>query len=470
MNALQELRQLADSPDNSGSPLALGSNSEAPAWVAQLSQLVNAVNVNAVAPPPKPSKGTRPPPKTGSGARGRSPGARSKSPKRLIDWGNKCFHCGSDKHSRPECTAFNKMMKDHNGNKKKEDWRPPPGYKSAIAKARDAAKSSSPSGGRAARKPIAALSPVNDEADTASEDEEFSECDFKCTAVRKGQFVPVSRGRRMADAQRLSTKGIDSVTSSNRFDGFGEDQEYDPAVLETLNAWANKVYVKPKKSPTPKQLNEEKIIQKATKFIEGMNYEVDHLWEDETFVLKSNKDVDRIAGLCNPLPTDRKSLAKVAKKLVKKIALEDDEVLMMVDSGSFAHCVDAEEEFPDHTITEPDAKAQSAGNAETACGGILKNLGSIKVSGKVDGQQVSIKFTHMKVKVPILSVRKLVIDQNDVFINRNGGYIHNTVSGKKLNFFEYQGVYYLKMKVDPPPPPSPPSDSRMKTPFAGQGA
>ena len=82
MNALQELRQLADSPDNSGSPLALGSNSEAPAWVAQLSQLVNAVNVNAVAPPPKASKGTRPPPKAGSGARGRSPGARSKSPKR----------------------------------------------------------------------------------------------------------------------------------------------------------------------------------------------------------------------------------------------------------------------------------------------------------------------------------------------------------------------------------------------------
>ena len=275
----------------------------------------------------------------------------------------------------------------------------------------------------------------------------------------------------MADAQRLSTKGIDSVTSSNRFDGLGEDQEYDPAMIETLNAWANKVYVKPKKSPTPKQLKEEKIVRKAAKFIEGMKYEVDHLGDqDETFVLKSCKDVDRIAGLCNPLPTDRKSLAKVAKKLVKKIALEDDEVLMMVDSGSFAHCVDAEEEFPDHTITEPDAKAQSAGNAETACGGILKNLGSIKVSGKVDGQQVSIKFTHMKVKVPILSVRKLVIDQNDVFINRNGGYIHNTVSGKKLNFFEYQGVYYLKMKVDPPPPPSPPSDSRMRTPFAGQGA
>ena len=114
----------------------------------------------------------------------------------------------------------------------------------------------------------------------------------------------------MADAQRLSTKGIDSVTSSNRFDGFGEDQEYDPAVLETLNAWANKVYVNPKKSPTPKQIKEEKIVRKAAKFIEGMKYEVDHLGDqDETFVLKSCKDVDRIAGLCNPLPTDRKSLA-----------------------------------------------------------------------------------------------------------------------------------------------------------------
>ena len=285
---------------------------------------------------------------------------------------------------------------------------------------------------------------MDEGADTASEDEGFSECDFqvhgKVNAVKRARYMPASRGRRLADAQRLTTEGTASVTSVNRFNGFGEDQEYDPVMLETLNAWPNKVYVKPKKSPTPKQLKEEKIVRKAAKFIEGMNYEVDHLWEDETFVLKSNNDVDRIAGLCNPRPTDRKSLAKVAKKLVKEIDLADDEVPMLVDSGSFAHCVDAEEEFPDHTITEPDAKAQSAGNAETAGGGILKNLGSIKVSGKVDGQQVSIKFTHMKVTVPILSVRKLVIDQNDVFINRKGGYIHNTVSGKRLNFFEYQGV------------------------------
>ena len=58
----------------------------------------------------------------------------------MIEWGKRCYHCGSEDHTRDKCDKFNKMMKEHNGDKPKKDWRPPPGYKSAIAKARDAAK------------------------------------------------------------------------------------------------------------------------------------------------------------------------------------------------------------------------------------------------------------------------------------------------------------------------------------------
>jgi hypothetical protein len=53
----------------------------------------------------------------------------------------------------------------------------------------------------------------------------------------------------------------------------------------------------------------------------------------------------------------------------------------------------------------------------------------------------------MKVSTPILSVRKLVKDGNDVYINNQGGYIVNLATGKRMKVFNFQGVYYLRMKV-----------------------
>ena len=70
----------------------------------------------------------------------------------MPDWGKRCYHCGSEKHSRPECEAFNKMMAEANkGITDKKKWRPPAGYKSAIAKARDALKDKQNSGKGALR-------------------------------------------------------------------------------------------------------------------------------------------------------------------------------------------------------------------------------------------------------------------------------------------------------------------------------
>ena len=61
---------------------------------------------------------------------------------RLVESENKCFHCGSDKHTRDQCQAFAKMLAEapHNKGKPADKRTPPPGYKSAIGKARDAAK------------------------------------------------------------------------------------------------------------------------------------------------------------------------------------------------------------------------------------------------------------------------------------------------------------------------------------------
>ena len=53
----------------------------------------------------------------------------------------------------------------------------------------------------------------------------------------------------------------------------------------------------------------------------------------------------------------------------------------------------------------------------------------------------------MKVSTPILSVRKLVKYGNDFYLNKQGGYILNLATGKKMKVYNFQGVYYLRMKV-----------------------
>ena len=73
----------------------------------------------------------------------------------------------------------------------------------------------------------------------------------------------------------------------------------------------------------------------------------------------------------------------------------------------------------------------------------------------------------MKVKTPILSVRQLTRDGHEVYINQNGGWIKNLENGKMISFFEFQGVYYLKMKIAPP---ASKADSEGKPLFSGRGA
>ena len=82
----------------------------------------------------------------------------------------------------------------------------------------------------------------------------------------------------------------------------------------------------------------------------------------------------------------------------------------------------------------------------------MKRLGKVRTEGTVEGQPLKVKWNAMKVKVPILSVRKLVHDNHNVRFNREGGYILNLQTRARIPFFEHQGVYYLKMKFDVPNP------------------
>ena len=113
----------------------------------------------------------------------------------------------------------------------------------------------------------------------------------------------------------------------------------------------------------------------------------------------------------------------------------------MVDSGSFVHAINAEVEIPNHQLVPPTEQDKQV-VAETACGGKLTKQGSVQVQCETDGSKVAIEFDSMRVKTPILSVRKLVRDNNEVRFRRHGGFIQNLASGKIINFFKSQCVLY----------------------------
>ena len=80
----------------------------------------------------------------------------------------------------------------------------------------------------------------------------------------------------------------------------------------------------------------------------------------------------------------------------------------------------------------------------------MKRLGKIKTTGTVEGLPLQLSWDVMKVKVPIISVRKLVRDHHNVAFRKHGGYIKNLKTGHRLPFFEHQGVYYIKYKIQAP--------------------
>ena len=121
----------------------------------------------------------------------------------------------------------------------------------------------------------------------------------------------------------------------------------------------------------------------------------------------------------------------------------------MVDSGSFCHAIDASTEIPDHEIILLSDNEKSQ-DGEAADGSIIKRLGRVKTQGTVDGKALNVTWNVMKVKVPILSVRRLVYDNHNVRFKKGGGYIRNLKTGEKIPFFEFQGVYFLKLKITPP--------------------
>jgi hypothetical protein len=56
----------------------------------------------------------------------------------------------------------------------------------------------------------------------------------------------------------------------------------------------------------------------------------------------------------------------------------------------------------------------------------------------------------METDLPILSVRKMVKQDNTVRFKNGGGTIRNRKTGRIVHFYEHEGVYFIKLKLTDP--------------------
>ena len=72
------------------------------------------------------------------------------------------------------------------------------------------------------------------------------------------------------------------------------------------------------------------------------------------------------------------------------------------------------------------------------------------VKGRVGRHEFNVAYKDMDVEMPILSVRKMVKRQNDVRFTNNGGSITHRRTKRVIPFYEFEGVYFVKVKVGKP--------------------
>ena len=391
-----------------------------PTWA---SAIVNSIaKLNSSMPPPSAHTAARPSRVAGDDIaavqqQARKPMANGRKAFNLKFRFAGCWHCGEEGHSRKEnparqikgCAKFEAL-------KKRNDGRPPAGYKGAYEKARDAAWEKFRATGP--KKLINNLEDTDDDDDSdLSYDDDGSMFALRSTtAPSPKSFV-----------HRSPFEDLDN-----------EEAEMSDDLIEHFSKWAK---VKAKRQS-------HKHIQ-----------------------VSSLQDLDEHIAL-NPKvfatsQLNTKKLQQSMRNMPRGLDLEDDEVLALVDTGSSIHAADADVHFPDYSSKVRRSSHKKSAGTTTAGGHRLENLGRFNVSADADGQTVRIPFNHMKVKLPILSVRQMMSKGGQLTLTEHGGKITNATTHQSINFVIHDDLWYVKLKVNKPPT----NDGRQPSlPFGRQGS
>ena len=276
----------------------------------------------------------------------------------------------------------------------------------------------------------------DDESD-ADSDEGMVICAM--TRSRRNRSRSIAETIDVHPSKIVSAPGPAPTPTLNSFQALAtfDDEDLDDNVATQLGSWAhrvNRVKDKPK-SQSEKKAESRKIEPKPRMITSAQ--------ELDTF-LKDNPKVAQI-------PTERRKLSKIMKVLTSKIELENDEVLVLMDSGSTINVAKVKKHFPAYAdLVVPSSGSMSGETATTACGKRLTNRGKCRIRGKSDNQELVIPFQDMDVELPIVSVRKCVKSGKDVNFFEGGGELKDRSTGKTIRNHEIDGTYFMKLKVHDP--------------------
>ena len=225
------------------------------------------------------------------------------------------------------------------------------------------------------------------------------------------------------------------MENKNRFVALAEeeDEALTTEDINALNGWSVKVNRKSKKHKAEK-LPKPDVL--------------------ESFVIKSEKQLDQLLAKhphLAAIPDTDKKIRKVLKSMPAQLVCGPDETLCLVDSGSTINAAWIEKHFPWYAkMVKPTTASLRGDSATTAGGHKLINKGRCVVQATANDIPFPVAFKDMETELPILSVRKMVKRNNDVQFRKGGGQIRNRDSGHSVPFYEHEGVYFLKMKVNRP--------------------
>ena len=376
---------------------------------------------------------------------------RKPAPK--FKWRGGCFHCNDDNHQRKDCPEFKDIMKKHNSGKKESDWTLPPNYRGAFEKEREKWQKSN-------------RGKINEFIGINSEDESDSDAEIPVNG-RITSFTAVSNGTPMKQAV-LAKDSVQTNPLTNRFHALQDDRIN---MLNDLNGWAHSVKV----VNSGDQNVHSRGREISTKTISSScKTSCDKKECGRVFHIQCEKDLEEFLKIC-PLAASnfgyRLNTEKAAARAAKKLAdlhLEDDEKLILLDSGSSMDAANIEEDFPLYVSSVTQGSEQNGvGGATSACGGVITNKGKVTVNASVtdkNGKAIDfpIPFNNMTVQLPILSLRNTMKRGHTARLNDKGGYLRSLETGTKIPVYVKEGVYYLKVKIlkppcepEVPPPPIP---------------
>ena len=244
----------------------------------------------------------------------------------------------------------------------------------------------------------------------------------------------------------------DPVPISNHFQVLSDlSPDVDPAIdeglVDLMNNFAHHVQVGKKQSQKSRKLREDvdAVLREY-----GCNLRPA---KKNQVILQSEDDLDRadVLKLIQPLPKDPAELNRLATLCPspKDVPLLPGQKWMIFDTGASCSSMKVSRDCPQYApFVKATRNSQSGQGAETAGGGSIKERGEVDVDLLIDDTYHKLSVRDMDVSMPIASGRACVASGDTIaVIYLGGGVIKSLSTGKEIQLYARQGVYFFKGSI-----------------------